>query len=235
MLVAILSALLNENDLINAGLRETLEMFAQLVRRSDTPVCAFFRDGVASVLEGFPDVGTARLVRAEQIVVPQCEAEETEPIHAPPFGLFSIFVAGEARHHCDVCVDRMTDRHAVVLDDVVVLVDPLLRVALVDEGKCQGPHSVSRSLVNRRAVRARQPERWVRALNGLGHDVATGHGEVLALVAWIGVHHQHIGDLLGRLAPHLALGLGRPLDVKTFELRARSRLPGAEIDPPVGD
>ena len=90
-----------------------------------------------------------------------------------------------------------------------------------------------RGQVDRLAVRARDPERRVRLLHRLRHDVAHRHGEVLALEAGVGIHRQHVGDLLDGLAPHRP-PLGR-VDAEALELGARGGLAGAPVDAAVGD
>jgi hypothetical protein len=111
-------------------------------------------------------------------------------------------MAGEPRNHRDVGIDRVPDRNAFIrFDDVVVFFHPFRRLALIDEGEGERSHAVPCRLVDGVAPGAGDPQRRVRLLHRLRHQVAAGHGEVLALVAGVGVHHQHVGCLGGRLQP----------------------------------
>ena len=91
-----------------------------------------------------------------------------------------------------------------------------------------------RRLVDGLALGARDPHRRMRLLHRLRHQVAAGHGEVLALEAGIGVHHQHVGGLLGRLPPHRA-GARRDRCRSRPSRRADARLAGAPFDATVRD
>ena len=72
-----------------------------------------------------------------------------------------------------------------------------------------------------------------RCTNRLRHHVATGHLEILALEAGIGVHRQQVGALLDRLAP------GRALDghrhAVAAELGPGRAFAGAPFDAAVGN
>ena len=50
-----------------------------------------------------------------------------------------------------------------------------------------------------------------------GTQVAAGHGEIFALVAGVGVHHQHVGGLGDGLQPHGVALVG--IDAEAAELR----------------
>ena len=75
--------------------------------------------------------------------------------------------------------------------------------------------------------------RRMRLLHGLGQHVAARHLERAPLEARIGLHHHHVGDLLGAFQRHRALFLRR--DVEAAELQPRRALADAELRPPVGD
>ncbi len=146
----------------------------------------------------------------------------------------AIAMQREGRHHGDVGVDGVAQRHAgVALDDVVVDLAPGARLRLVEEreGECAQPQA-GRDL-DGVAVGAGHPHRRMRLLQRLWDDVAAGHLERAALEARIGRHHHHVGDLLGRLERHGPLLLGR--DVEAAELEPGRTLADAELGPPVGD
>ncbi len=73
----------------------------------------------------------------------------------------------------------------------------------------------------------------MRLLHGLGQHVAARQLEGAALVAGVGLHHHHVGDLLGGLERHGPLLLGG--DVEAAELQPRRALADAEVDAAVGD
>ena len=94
MLVAILPALLDEDQLVDAGVLERLEVRAELVRRADAASAARFRELWPGLLEALPDVGPPGSVIAEDIVVPEGVAEEAEAVFAAPPRFLRILVAG---------------------------------------------------------------------------------------------------------------------------------------------
>ena len=233
MLVAVVPPLLDEDHLIDPGVRKASEMLAQLVGGADPAVLAIVGKTPAHLLVAGPDVGAARLVISECIEVPERKAEETESIQAPALGLIRIRVARKARHHGDVGVDRVTDRHALRADDPVVVVDPVLGLLGIDEREGQRPDAESGREMDGLAVRAGHPDRRVRLLDRLRHQVAARHLEVLALVARVGIHAEHVGRLLDALEPHLALLVDR--NPEALDLLSRGRLSGAEVHPAVRD
>ncbi len=127
----------------------------------------------------------------------------------------------------------MADRHALVLEGLVVVLHPQLRLGGIDERECESPNPELRGEVDGLAVRAGHPQRRVRTLNGLGHNVAGGHREVLTLEARVRVQGEHVGDLLNGLPPHRAAVVR--VDAEPFELGSRGRLAGAPLDPSVGN
>ena len=68
---------------------------------------------------------------------------------------------------------------------------------------------------------------------GFGTTLRQGKEKVLALEAGVGLHHHHVGDLLGRLERHGALFLGR--DVEAAELQPRRAFADAEVEPAARD
>ena len=137
MLVPVAAALLDEHGLVDADFLEMPQMRAQLIRRADAVIGAGRRQRMARLLEIGPDVGAARLVLAEDVVVRQAVAEEAQAVLAAAARLHLVRVHGEAGHHRDVGIDRVPDRHALLLEDAVVVVDPLPRLARVDEREGQ--------------------------------------------------------------------------------------------------
>ena len=109
----------------------------------------------------------------------------------------------------------------------------MLRLDGVDEREGERADAQLRGEVDRLAIRTGDPQRWVRLLHGLGHDVASRHGEVRSLEARVGVHGHHVGDLFDGLAPHRP-ALGR-VDPEAFQLGSRGALAGAELDAAVRD
>jgi hypothetical protein len=142
-------------------------------------------------------------------------------------------MAGEARYHRDVGVDGVADRHTLALERLVVVVDPVARFRRVDEREGEGAHPELCGQADRLAVRAGDPQRRMRRLDGLGHHVAYRHREVSAAEAGVRVHHEHVGGLLDRLAPHRPPLRG--IDAEALELRARRRFARAPLHAPGGD
>ena len=84
VLVAVLAALLDEDGLVDAGVLEA-PRFARIVGRADAAGAASQHLGAQLVAHGHelvPDVGAARPVLAEDVVVAQGELEEAEAVGA---------------------------------------------------------------------------------------------------------------------------------------------------------
>jgi hypothetical protein len=242
--VSVASGLLDEDHLVDADVAHlaqvarrvrgcadaTREQLALRVGRCDAPLDAV---GRAARLELAPQVGAPwHLVVRHQRV--QCVAEELEALLPAPDRLGAVLVQGEAGDERDVGVDRVAERHAfLATDDVVVHVDPRLRLVGIDEAERQRTDPVAGGDLDRVAVGARHPHRRVRLLARLGQHVATRHRERLGRVARIRVEHHHVGDLLGGLQRHRSLLLGR--DVEAVQLQACRPLADAEVDPTIGD
>ena len=174
--------------------------------------------------------GTASLVTSAEMA----KRKNSKPSCPRRDGLGRVVVQREGRHHGDVGVDAVAERHAgVALDDVVVDLAPGARLRLVEEGEGQRAEPEARRDLDGVAVGAGHPHRRMRLLHGLRDDVAAGHLERAALEARVGRHHHHVGDLLGGLERHGALLLGR--DVEAAELEPRRALADAELGAAVGD
>jgi hypothetical protein len=194
-------------------------------------ITAFEKSSREEQMSLLPHVGASRLVEPEAVEVAQRVAEEAEAVQAAAFRLFGIGMTREARHHGDVRIDCVADGNALPLQRLVVVVDPVAGLARIDEGEREGPDPEPGRQVDRLAIGAGDPDGRVRPLHGLGHDVAAGHREVLALVARVRIHDEHVGDLLDGLGPHVVLRVHG--DAEALELHARGRLAGSELDPAV--
>ena len=169
----------------------------------------------------------------EDVVVAERELKEAEAVGAAGSGFLRIRMTREPGDHGDVRVHRVADRHALRLERLVVILDPMAGLGRVDERERECAHPELRGEMNGFAIRARDPQRRMRLLHRLRDDVAYRHREILALEAGVRVHDHHVGDLLDRLAPHrAALGRGH---AEAFELRARCGFAGAPVDAAVGD
>src|SRR6516165_6895724 len=82
-------------------------------------------------------------------------------------------------------------------------------------------------------IRTGHPNRRVGLLYWLGEHVASGHREVFAGEARVGVHHHHIGDLFNGLPPHRTT-LSR-VYTKPFEFRPRCGFARPPVDSAAGD
>src|SRR4029453_10884840 len=163
MLVA--AALLDEHDLVDAGLLVGGEMLGELGRGADAAALADRRQLVPGRLEALPDIRNARLVMAVDVIVPERVAEELETLGAAPARFVAILVTGEAGHHGDVGIHRMADRHALgALDDLVILVRPLAGLGGIDEGKGERADARPRRGMDGLAPAARHPDRRMRLL-----------------------------------------------------------------------
>src|SRR5438105_302864 len=233
MLVA--TALLHEHGLVDAGLLKLPQMRSELVRRADAVIGAGRRQRMPRLLEIGPDVGTSRSVFAEDVVMRQAVAEEAQAVFAAAARFRLIRMQGKAGHHGDVGIDGVADRHAFLLEDAVIVIDPLPRLAGIDERKGQRADAVTRRHLDGLAAGAGDPQRRMRLLQRLWHHIAAWHLEELALEAGIGVHHHHVGALLDTLFPHPPLLDRIKADIEAAELHQGSALAGAEFDAPVGD
>src|SRR5712671_138986 len=140
------------------------QMRAQLVRRADAMIGAGRWQRMARFLEISPDVGAAGLVLAEDVVMGEAIAEETQAVLAAAARFHLVGMHGEAGHHRHVGIDRMPDRHAFLPEDAIVVVDPLPRLAWIDECKRQRTDAAARGHLDGLTVGAGDPERRMRLL-----------------------------------------------------------------------
>src|SRR5258706_10474489 len=158
MLVLVASALLDERDLVDAHLVELAQVLAQLVGRADAVFAAADRrHRFLGLLERFPDVGSPGRVDAEAVMMSQRIGEEAETITAATARLFLVAVHREARDHRDIGVHRVPDRHALFLEDAVIVVDPVFGFAGIDKGEGERADAEPRRELDRLAVRAGDP------------------------------------------------------------------------------
>src|SRR6266478_6928947 len=235
VLVLVVAALLDEHGLIDAGFLEMPQMRPQLIGCADAVIGAGRRQSVARFFEIGPDVGAAGLVLAENIMMREPIAEEAQAVLAAAARFFLVRMQREAGHHRHVRIDGVADRHAFLLEDAIVIIDPLPRLARIDKGKGQRTDAAARRQLDRFAVGAGDPERRMWFLQRLRHHIAAGHLEELAREAGIGVHHQHVDALLDALFPHSPLLDRIEADIETAELHQRGALAGAEFDAAVGN
>ena len=255
VLVAVVAGLEDEHDLVDtlglvaaAQLGDLLRRAHRSAQRAHALLQQLHAEGhvvgvdrlageaclVAALLELVPDVRDARLMRRDAVVVDERVAEEVAAVHAARDRLFLVVVAHHRQHDGDVGIDREPGRDALIrLDQRVVLLHPLARVLGLDEGERQRADALARGQVDRLAAAARHPQRRVRLLKRLGDHVARRHPEVLRVPACEGLLHEHARDRVERVAPLIALLLA--LDQEAAQLGLRARLPGAELEPPVGD
>src|SRR5262245_44058513 len=113
-------------------------------------------------------------------------AEEAEAIKPAASSLVAVRVAGEAAYHGDVGVHGMPNRRTLRrFDDIVVFLHPLDRLGRVNERKSQRANAVACGFMDGLTPGARDPDRWVRFLHGLRHDVAARHDEILPLISGV--------------------------------------------------
>ncbi|MEI9987975.1 MAG: hypothetical protein WDN69_35655 [Aliidongia sp.] len=127
----------------------------------------------------------------------------------------------------------MADRHAFLLEDAIIVVDPLPGLGRIDEGEGQRADAVARRQLDRLAVGAGDPDRRMRLLHRLRHDVAAGHFEIFALMARIRRHHHHVEAMLDRFGPGRALVGDR--HAIAAQLHHGCGFACAEFDPAVRD
>src|SRR5437764_1880506 len=118
-------------------------------------------------------------------------------------------------------------------DRGVVVVDPLLRLARLDERERQRSDPLRGRQVDRLPPAASDPERWMRLLERLGDDIAGRHLEEVAVVAGEGLLYEHPGHRVEGLVPLGPLAL--TVDQEAAQLGFRRRLAGAELHPAVAD
>src|SRR3954464_2934074 len=157
---------------------------------------------MARLFEIGPDVGTTRPVLAENVMMRQPVAKKSQAVLAAAARFHFIWVYGEPGDHRDVRIDCMPDRNAFLLEDAIVVIDPLPGLARIDERKRQCADAAARRHLDGLAVGAGDPERRMRLLHWFWHHIAAWHVEEFALEPGIGVHHHHVGALLDAFLPH---------------------------------
>src|SRR5262249_251098 len=70
-------------------------------------------------------------------------AEEAEAIGASTAGLIGVGVNRETCYHSNVGIDRVPDRYAFLLEDAIIVVNPLLSLERIDERECKNPDPVA--------------------------------------------------------------------------------------------
>src|SRR5207249_8453607 len=87
--VAVGAALLDEHDLVDAGLLVAGEMCAQLLGGADAAAPGIVREPVLDLQKPLPKIGASGPVLAEERVIAERITEETEPVEpaADRFGL----------------------------------------------------------------------------------------------------------------------------------------------------
>src|SRR5579862_5315460 len=176
MLVPIVAGLLDENHLIDTHCLELLQIGAHLVRVANATSRA--ADTRTLLLEVIPNVKAAGYMRPGDVVMRQRVPEEMKTLESTLDSHLAIFVTHEASYHGDVRIDCTAKRLAFVFERRVVLVDPVLRLARVDECEGQGPDAQARGQTDGVSIRARHPQRRMRRLQRFGNDVAMRHREV---------------------------------------------------------
>src|SRR5262249_9153702 len=147
VLVPIPPGLLQQDDLIDAGVLEVLDVSAEISGRADAGRSlegarqAFRRrrgrieDAALLLLELLVQAGAA----GPCIVGDKGrygKAKDLEAFHPAPDRLLTVSVQRECRYHRDIGIDAVPERHArLALDGVVVDLAPSPGLTLVDEGE----------------------------------------------------------------------------------------------------
>src|SRR5438552_1093272 len=117
-------------------------MVAQLFWRADAAFATRARciraRCIFRLFECFPDVGSPRRVLAETIMMAERVAEEAEAIEAAAARFGLVTVHRKTRHHADIGIHRMADRRALLFEDAIVVVDPLLGLRRIDKREGEG-------------------------------------------------------------------------------------------------
>ena len=187
----------------------------------------------AALLVLGPHVRDAGPVGAEHVEVAEAVAEEVGALGATADRLVLVVVEHHRRHARHLRVDGEADRHALLVERLLVLVHPRARLFGIDERERQRADALLGGEPDRLAPAARHPQRRVRFLDRLGHDVARRHLHELAVDA--GERRlDHAADRgLEALEPGVALA--QRIDLEAGELGLARRLAAAELDPAVGD
>src|SRR5277367_7116429 len=222
-----------QDDLVDAALLITPQELADGGRRADR--AAARPVGQRRILLAFfeialPHAGTSRCVNAGHVIVHDPEREEPA---AHPEALHGLLV-GLCHHHRqvatdreDVRVDRGGDRHAALLELLVIAVHPFGQRTGAGVGETQGPDALLGGHLDRSRPGAGDPYRRVWLLQRLRDDVTGRHLDVLALESGEGLFdHAADRDLQGLLPLRPLVG---GVDVEAAEFSDRGRFAGAEF------
>src|SRR6476660_330061 len=110
-------------------------MRTQLLGRANAASGTGLRELGPRLLIGRPNIGAARLVLPKDVMVRQRIAKELETVLAPALRLLSVCMYREPSYHGNIGIHRMTNWHALCLEDPIVVLYPLLRLNRVDKGE----------------------------------------------------------------------------------------------------
>ena len=183
-----------------------------------------------------PHSGPSRGVHTGHVVVHDPEREESAALPEP----LQRLLVGLGDHHRqvatdgeDVRVDRGVTGHAVLLELLVVAVDPLGQRPGTGVGETQCADALLGGHLHAGRPGAGDPDRRMRLLQRLGDDVAGRHLDVLTFETRERLlDHAADRDLEG-LLPLRALVGG--IDVESAEFTDGGGFPGAELDAAVGE
>ena len=256
VLVPVAPGLQHEDDLVDAGLLVAAEVLADLVRGADgapqpgrvtgghlgAQRLLLDRPGHGLRVEALrrspllvlaPHVGHAGPVLAEDVEVAEGVAEEVGALDAAADGLVLVVVQHHRAHAGHLRVDATSPPARTLGQRALVLADPAAGLLGVDEGEGERADALLGREEDGVAPGARDPQRRVRLLHRLGHDVAGRHLHVLAVDAGEGLLGHAADGHLEALQPRVALLSG--VDAEAAQLGLARRLARAELDPAVRD
>src|SRR6266852_5482617 len=184
--------------------------------------------------EHVPDVGDARLVFAEYVVVGEREPKKLPAVNAAVNGGLLVLVAHEREHDGHLRVDRQPRGDALGAgDNSVVVIHPGFGGFGLDEGKGKRAEAFASCRENGVAAAAGHPKRRMRLLLGLGNDVARRHGKETAVMSGKGFFGHHADNGIERFFPLIVLEVA--VHTKTAQLCLRAALPRAEFHASAGN
>src|SRR6516165_10370655 len=134
VLVAISAALLDEHDLVDAGLLIARQMRTRLAGGADAAAPGIVRQLVLDLQKALPEIGAARPVLAKQRVIAERVAKEAKPVEPATDRFALVRVTGHAGDDRNVRIDAMADRQAFVrFDGAVIFLNPLCRLVGVEK------------------------------------------------------------------------------------------------------
>jgi hypothetical protein len=241
VLVLVASGLEHEDHLVDARLFVAAEIFDGLLGRADAAPQAGgvagrglgaeplllhgAGDGLwveslrtAALLVLGPHVRDAGSVGAEHVEVAEAVAEEVGALGAAADRFVLVVVQHHRRHARHLRVDGETDRHALLVEYLLVLMHPCARLFGIDERERQRADALFGGEANRLAPAAGHPQRRVRFLDRLGHDVARRHLHEFAIdTGERRLDHAADGGL-ETLQPRVALAQRVDLEARQFGL-----------------